>query len=165
MRKAQIQSQLFIYILTIIVIGVLLLFGIKWIGKILQTDEVVQQTAFVKDIEGAFNSIRSDYGSQRLEEFSAPGSVDRTCFVDSQTTATNAYGLCNPEHSDYDPIMCNAWRDKTSSVLFSPPFDSSVDLGKIVVEGHKYLCFDNTKNKLIRLKLTGLGDKVKVSEQ
>jgi len=166
MKKGQIQSQLFIYILTIIIIGAILVFGVNWIMKLMKDDQCVQETQMIAKINQDFKSIRSDFGSSIKVEIVASPELERVCFVDHDTNPNNNYDLCKPGTVDYSPIMCNSWQDHTSGILFSPTIACGTpDIGEIVVGVSGYLCFNTDQNRRIRLRLTGLGDRVKVEEQ
>ncbi len=167
-RKSQMQSQLFIYIMTLLIIGLLLYFGFGWISKLFKTQSVIDATKFQVDLENAFEKIRPNYGSTSEREFLAPDGVDRICFVDTQMKVSDRKlrGLCNSANDDYDPVMCNQWMDNTSAIMFSPAIERDIDIGSIVVDATPgYLCFDTTKSRRFTLLLTGLGNRVKVKSQ
>lgn len=160
------QSQLFIYILTLLIIGLLLYFGIKWIGGIIKTQEVIDATKFQIDLENSFEKTRPNYGSTLKKDFLAPDGVDRICFVDSflEIAQRNLKGLCDKTHDDYDPVMCNEWKDNTTAVVFSPVIDRNINLGAVTVDATpKYMCFNTSTTRRFSLLMTGLGNRVKIA--
>jgi len=166
-KKGQMQSQLFVYIISILVVGMLLYFGITWIGELTKTAEKIDATKFKVDLENSFDSIRTEYMDQRNFEYSVPSGIDRVCLLDSFTDLQVAtiYGLCDTASDDYDPRICNIWKDNSSSIAFSPPLDTEINLGSIIVDDPKYMCFSSTNSRNLRLRLVGLGDKVHVYKQ
>jgi hypothetical protein len=169
-RTAQVQSQMFIYILSIIVIGLLLFFGIKWIGELMKTSEKIDATKLTIDLENAFDVMRSQYGSTKTYKFYVPKGIDKVCFVDSTVLKTQLdtnsinYPVCDTtDVENYNPLICLAWKDNTSSILFSPALDVDVNIGHIeILNTQRSLCYDITKNRNIELRLIGLGDGVKL---
>jgi hypothetical protein len=169
MRKGEVQSQMFLYILTLIIIGLMLFFGIKWIKDINDTSTIVDATKFKKDIETAFDSMRAQYMSSKTYEFSLPDGVNQLCFVDSNTNPQDTLppnqGVCDSSKSYYNRYICDAWKDKVSSVIVYPALSAGIDIGSIEIDTPtKDLCFDITKNRRISVKLVGLGDMVRVKE-
>jgi len=163
-KKGQVTSQMFIYITAIILIGLLLLFGISWIGKLTGDWEKIRRAEFAKDLTSEFDNIRNDYGDKRTITFDIPSSIDMVCFVDivAIRNPSQPPDFCTDTSDIYDPLICNAYEDNTSAVLFSPPFDLTVDLGPVMMTGDKYKCYDLDKTHSIDVVLRGLGNKVQV---
>ncbi|MBT3408896.1 hypothetical protein HN415_09535 [Candidatus Woesearchaeota archaeon] len=168
-NKAQAQSQMFIYILSIIIIGLLLFFGIKWIGELIKTGDKIDSTKLTVELENAFNTMRPQYGSAESYNFYIPRGIEKVCFVDSTITKNQLlltpanYPVCDPNNEMYDSLICLAWKDNASSILFSPSLDVGVNLGHIeIIDSKRSFCYDVTENRKIKLKLIGLGDAVRV---
>jgi hypothetical protein len=81
--KAQIQSQVFIYILVIIVVGMLLLFGYKGIAGLRQQQCKVQEVTFLTSLQDALQENKA-YESSDEKELPAPCTANIACFVDTQ---------------------------------------------------------------------------------
>ncbi len=158
--KAQVQSQMFIYILSIIIIGMLLFLGIKWIAELKNTGDVIDVTRFRIDLENSFDTIRPQYGSADNYEYTVPSGIDIVCFVNTRYDNIGMTELCTPGNVNYSAIICNSWKDNTSSVLFSPPVED-INVGPIDMSG-PYICFHTTTNRKIELRLVGLGDRVRI---
>jgi len=91
MKKGQILSQPFIYIFAIIVIGLILLFGFRYIGKILKTGCEIESLDLVNDIQAEANQLRAlSFGSSYKCSFSYSGTGDRCNFI----IPSNVEGLC-----------------------------------------------------------------------
>ena len=170
MRKAQIPSQMFTYIFVLLVIGMLMFFGVKWIGSIMDKEEQISNAKVKINMENAFEEIKHNYGSWENEEFRVPGKVNRVCFLDKGYSQQGGEGfyeytdLCTSGTDDYDPLICDAWGAEDQNVVFDPmdAVEISVDVRDVEVDGG-YLCVNNTNGR-IRVKLTGKGDVVKVSK-
>lgn len=171
--KAQATNQIFIYIMSILVIGLLLFFGIKWIGQLINSGSDIDDTKFKIELENRFDSTRTKYGSSYTYTFHAPSGSDVICIVDNirNPISLNTDPICSPSGDFYDLDMCNSWKDNDSAVLASPPLSVEVDVGSVEVKGSSTdpnadcLCFKVASFKNFDLRLTGLGDKVKVKDQ
>ena len=80
MKKAQIIGQVFIYILTVVVIGIIVLLGYRAISGIINQGCRVDEVNFKTDIE-SFISKYSAYGSVNKESMPVPCSYTQVCFV------------------------------------------------------------------------------------
>ena len=91
------MSQPFVYIFAIIVIGLILVFGFKYIGKVLKTGCQVETISFTRDLQSEVNQIKAlSYGSSAQCSFSRggntgtsceiilPDNVETICFVDAK---------------------------------------------------------------------------------
>ncbi len=167
---------MFIYIMTMLLVGLTLYFGMKWILGIWRTSEKIEPVQLKADMEKVFEDYRYSYGQWGIEEFTIPSGIKRVCFVEKKINGRKAgqefnvdsEGLCNRASEDYDPLMCDSWKTYNSqSVLFDPmqKVDASVNIGNIDVavkgSSQHYLCIP-VSDKKISVKLTGIGDAVRV---
>ncbi len=91
MKRGQILSQPFIYILAIITIGLILIFGFRYVGKILKTGCEVETLDLVNDIQAEANQLRSlSFGSSYKCSFSYSSTGERCNFI----IPSNVGGLC-----------------------------------------------------------------------
>ena len=79
-RRAQLASQLFVYILGIITVGLLLLLGFRAIDNLQKNQCAVQETKFVSALATAIERNK-DWGVNRVETFSLPCDATAVCFV------------------------------------------------------------------------------------
>lgn len=166
MRRGQVENQIFIYLMTVLVIGFLLFFGIRWFGGLIKQEDLIQELQFKSALENAFDRQRSNYGSSAPKEFIAPG-TGRVCFVDTQIglNARPFKGLCVQSHADYDPYMCNDWKDNVSAVVAWPPLSVEINIGAVELPEPNYVCFDTVSTKRIKVTLVGLGNRVRIVEE
>jgi hypothetical protein len=172
MKKAQ-SSEIFFYILAIVIVGLLLLFGVRYIIQLGSKMNQVDMIQFKTELEGYANDIRPSYGKWEKLEISVPAGIDILCFVQHNTfTASPLYiqqqGLCLKDNPDYNFLMCNAWQEDTTRNVYTDPFDEldvGINLGAIDVGDSStyYLCMD-TSSGILKIKMTGKGDKVLIEE-
>lgn len=164
-KKGQMPSQMFMYILSMIIIGLMIYLSMKWMGSLFRTQEDISVAQIKIDMENAFEKIKYNYGSWKFEEFSVPSGINKVCFLDEGMGKSGQYrdkGLCNEGHDDYDPLICDAWEGGLQNVAFDPRIDVPVYISDVKVGGEGYLCQEVDSGK-IKVKLTGLGNAVKVS--
>ena len=79
-KKAQIQTKVFIYILTGIVIVLLLLFGIRSCYSAIEQKRAVDVAKFQTDLDSAITEI--EFGSVKEQHLDIPSDVDLVCLMD-----------------------------------------------------------------------------------
>ena len=167
MRKAQIAGQIFIYIIAIVVVGLIIAYGYSAIKGFTEKGEEVEYITLRTNIENSVKSIASDYGSVKRPDISIPGKYEMVCFVDkARKEAADTTAICTQQpglEKIYQPIVCSGWKTGRDNVFLVPDGSESFDVGTIVMETGSFLCLDVVNNK-IKLQLTGLGDKVGVSQ-
>lgn len=77
------MQQVFIYILTIVVVGLILLLGYKAIGGLIAKGCDVEQTTFKSSLEN-YISKYSSFGSLHKETIKVPCDYREICFVDAE---------------------------------------------------------------------------------
>ena len=179
-KKAQ-TSEIFFFILAILIIGLLLLFGVKYIMELGNKVNQIELVQFKTDLESSADEIRPVYAKWRKLELSVPQGVENVCFVQHDTYTAEGLltylsiqqqGLCLENNEDYDFLMCNAWQDDQSRNVYTDPFDE-LDIG-IYIEGLEvrqlvngqdvyYLCTD-TSSGVLKVKMTGKGDRIFIEE-
>ncbi|MFH1506304.1 MAG: hypothetical protein ABIE94_04955 [archaeon] len=81
-KKGQMQ-HVFIYILTIVIVGLILLMGYRIIGNTIKQGCEVEHIQFTSDIL-SFADKHDTFGSYHKELIPVPCEFDQICFVDSQ---------------------------------------------------------------------------------
>jgi hypothetical protein len=159
-------GQVFVYILTVLIMGLMLYFGVKWIINLMLTECEIQTANLKIDMETSFEKIRPNTASWQNVVFNVPDCLrlKKICFVDSSYANKQTSGLCTTGQKDYNPMMCNAWMSNNDeNVMFEPPVENPVYIKDIKVDSPLgYLCFPIEQNKVI-VKLRGLGVGVQVS--
>lgn len=83
MNKGQISSQIFVYILAAIIVGIILLVGYKAISTITGITSKVPIDDFILDLDNNIHKVSRSYGSVKKFEFTLPEKFDQICFIDS----------------------------------------------------------------------------------
>ncbi|MBI2124885.1 hypothetical protein HYT92_03780 [Candidatus Pacearchaeota archaeon] len=160
LKIAQLYGQVFIYLLTIILISIILIYGYSSIKNFRQkTDEVVI-IKFQKDLKNAIESIANDYGSISRKELQLTDDATKVCFVESVDSFDKANPLSNTR---LDEIVKDSIKSSDKNVfLMEKSIRSSFFAGKISVD-RDVLCIKSSINK-VTLRLEGKGDHAALSE-
>ena len=163
MNRAQAQ-QIFVYMLTVIVIGLILLLGSRYIFKIIDQMKQVDMVKFKTTLEQEATTYRS-YGRWKNLEISVPGSIKEVCFVD---TSQDAPAADNPFCQERR-LLCDAWKDKTQNVITEPFIvDTPIDIGDIKLKNpstsNSYLCVPVVGGKIHVQFAGGAQGKLEISE-
>lgn len=83
MTKAQLYSQIFIYILTIVVVALILVYGYRTIIGVKDKANQVMALKFEKELKSSVKSITGDFGSVVKKEIPVDEKTSQVCFVES----------------------------------------------------------------------------------
>lgn len=152
MQKAQIQSQVFVFLLILIVIGATILFGYDAINKITQKGKETQIESFKLNLKNDIQEIAPNYGSEKIKTYAIP-SYSEVCFATKQPSGT---GTCKSDPK-YDALIDDALNSGSANVFL---IGQGVDSFKVDYIGipAPVCCFDINQGSL-RIKLKGNGDK------
>ncbi|MBI2652418.1 hypothetical protein HYX00_03035 [Candidatus Woesearchaeota archaeon] len=156
MKKAQIYSQIFIYILALVLTSIILIYGYNAIQNFNKRANQVCFLKFKNDLSNSIESITSDYGSVKRKEMQLCAGYREVCFVESTRNPTIP--------ANTDPIIRDSITSNTGKNVFlvEKIAKESFYAGNISVDGD-VLCI-TSKNNQISLRLEGKGNYVKVSE-
>ncbi|MBR9699308.1 hypothetical protein GOV09_02540 [Candidatus Woesearchaeota archaeon] len=163
MNKAQIAGQIFVYIVAVVIVGVLLIFGYQAIRDFQNRTDSITLLNFQKDMERAIDSITNQYGTVKNVEFHLTTDYHEVCFVTYDGVfygeiEFTGYPLI------YDTIEDNA--EPTKNVFLVGAKNEvveSYDIGKISLSSGVFECYDVVRGK-IKLEIEGKGTYVKISE-
>jgi len=166
-RKAQVTGQIFVYVLAAVIFAFVLLYGYKALRDINDKSCKVGLISFKSDIEGAMRSISSSLNEEK-RSFSLPANCgyDEVCFLDLsfRPFIDGTPALCVQTNlTESRPLVCDAWADgPLQNVFLLPGGDLEINVGELELDD-KYLCVKNRGGR-VRLKLIGMGDRVKIIE-
>lgn len=155
-RKGQIQ-QVFIYLMTMIVVGLIILIGYKAIGGLINKGCDVEVSTFQKNLE-LYIVKHSSYGSVHKETLNVPCAYSQICFVDSDVIGNtfNYHDNVIIEDSVETGIEQNIFliSDKVTE-----PFGF---MNEIAIETGSIVCIDNINGKFY-MRFKGLGRRTVIS--
>lgn len=155
-NNAQLYSQIFIYILTIILISFILVYGYNAVQNFKKRAEQVSCLKFKNDLINAVEGISSDFGSIKRKELQLCSGYSKVCFVETFESPNIP--------DDIDPIIKDSILSSTGRNVFliENIAKESFYAGRISVDPD-VLCIKAANNK-VNLKLEGRGNHAAVSQ-
>ena len=163
MARAQIQTQIFVYILSMIVIGLVLLYGYNAIRGFRERQEQVSLIEVENQLKTTIKALSSDYDSIRKEELLLPSGFNMICFVDNRYLGYgNNVPNCVDLKQDSRAIVEDAMGAGTANIFLVPDGTENYMIGNIEVS-QGCICIERTGNKAV-FRVKGLGNGVEISE-
>lgn len=155
-RRSQLYSQIFVYILTIILVSFIMVYGYNSVQDFRNRAEQVSCLKLKNDMGNAVESIASDFGSIKRTDLQLCAGYSKICFVETFESPS----LPN----DIDPIIKDSVLSSTgrNAFLMEDTAKESFYIGKISVEPD-VLCIKAINNK-ISLRLEGRGNHALLSQ-
>lgn len=159
-RKAQI-SQVFTYLVIILVVGLIVVFGYKGVMSILKTSCEHQRISFEKSLLGFIDEY-SDKGSVHEELLKAPCGVKQVCFVNASLYEPSAI----PPHITFlgnDPVINSSVDDKKQNIFVRTKFTEPIGFSNkvVLIDDSFFQCF-NATSAGFKLLFIGLGRKTQI---
>jgi hypothetical protein len=159
MRKAQISSQIFTYILAAVVIGIIVLVGYKAIGTVLDVISRAKIDGIKADFISSVSGTSKQYNKVERIEISLPDNFDRICLLDSLDKTTKEFTSdvkSSSELSDYPLIKLkvDADTDKNIFLLKNKKIVEEFYVENLNVEKN-VLCVENSGINVFWLKGEG----------
>ncbi len=161
-KKAQMTSQIFVYVLAIIIIAFVLLYGYKSIASMRDKSEQIDLLSFKKDIENEVIKMSGDYGSSRIVTIKVPSKYSQVCFIDLTQNPSSEIQYSHP-------LIYEAWGDDSANVFLMDGLAKEFQLIQyqdnflIEISPPGYLCIDAI-NTQIQFRLEGVGARAKLSK-
>ena len=174
-KKAQVITQVFVFILAAVIFGMIMIFGYKAINDFIQRSNEVAMLELRTEMVASINKMTTGSDVRKVT-FKIPSQVQYVCFLDFDRPLSNLRGdkaLCDSSNQDYYfPIICDSWVDNVQqNVFFYPMTDVEISAQSLEVvqpgfvngEGKGFLCI-KTKKERITLRLEGKGDRTLLEE-
>lgn len=161
-KKSQLYSQIFIYILTLVLISLILVYGYKYINDFKKRAEKLSCLKFEKDMQNSIQLLLSDFGSVKRKELKLCSGYKQICFVETFRQFNRNFPTSNVD--PIDPLILDSVQSGTEKNVFlvGNTAKESFYAGKISLEpaGLDVLCINSTKS----LRLESKGSYVMLSE-
>ena len=156
MKKAQMStSQIFTYILALVVASMILLYGYTAISKMRSQTDTVSILQFKTDLTNAINSISYDFGSVEIKKLNMPTGFNQVCFVDINNVDTKII----TEQLIKDSVDSQS---KNDIFLLGNGNVEPMQVNGISVESD-YKCIDSVSGK-VNIQLEATGKSVLISQ-
>jgi len=159
-KKSQIAGQIFIYILTAVVIGIIVLIGYWAINKTVGSGCQVEQLNFKNSIETLADKYDT-YGSLNKDTLSAPCGYEKICFVDnSMVSSKTPPALCT------NSVIKDSVKSGTQKNIFIISKKDTVPVGfsdKVALDDTTNCTCISSRNNNFYLTFKGKGDRTVIS--
>ena len=163
-RAGQIAGQVFIYIITLVVVAVILIFGYRSISTFKNKTDEVGALQFKQQLESSIKSISGQFGTLKVKEFELNSQYKELCFVNNYDFDTHAD--LNAQFADYPLILDSFSNNQPTSNAFLILKDRSVaesyTLGKVAPSAGNFECFPFNRS-VVTLHIEGKGDHAVIS--
>lgn len=162
-KRAQVQTQIFTYIIATVVLIVIFIFGFRTIKNFKENVEEVELAQLQTYLKSEVKKIQSDYGSTVIRTLNIPSEYSHICFAQDDSNwevSEMKYDLDLDYTIIYDSLVSRVQKN----VFLYPSGVTSFYIGNICIEdceSTQYKCVA-VNNGAIRIGLEGLGDRVKV---
>jgi hypothetical protein len=157
-KKSQIQSQIFVYILSMVVIALVLLYGYNAIKGFKERQEQITLVELENQLKSLINSASPKYGSIEKGDIALPSEYNTICFVDNgELGSSDDCGLPEPDAA----IVRDAIQSSTANIFLIPGGSKNFRIGNIKVEGG-CVCIPKTGSNAV-FRVEGLGNGVRIS--
>lgn len=183
-RKGQIPGQILIYIMGLIIISLVVVFGYRAIKDFMKKSDDMAFIDFKTKLTNAVEEMSSDYGSVKTRDFVLPKEYSKICFVDTSVEKAERPNkkICQDLEPDLaknqeEPLVCNYWKDESKENAFligkktMPLFIGNEETNaayfkiapKTEPEEQGYLCI-NGVSSVIKLRIEGKGKFSQISQ-
>ncbi|MBI2128637.1 hypothetical protein HYU07_00210 [Candidatus Woesearchaeota archaeon] len=168
MAKAEVQNLVFVFILALLVIALVMIFGFKAIRDLMVKSTEADFIRFKTSLERDISAITTEAGSSELLDLKLPAGYNQICFVDD-----GLIGSSSPSAS-LNSIIKNSISSGVKKNIFLVKSKASVEsfyAGKINIPDPDltdsanplFLCADASSGRAT-FRITGRGNYVEISE-
>ena len=154
--KGQIIGQVFIYLITLVLVSFLLFYGYRAISTFKEKTDQVSYIQFKNNLQNTIETLSLDFGSVKVKQFTVPDNINTVCFVRNFPSMPSLSGTNYPIIED----SVNSDLDK-NAFLISDDVEESFFAGKIS-SAEDFFCFPAIAGK-IELRMEGMGDHTSIS--
>ena len=154
--KAQLIGQVFIYIITIIIVAFILVYGYRAIFIFKEKADQISFVQLKNDLQNTVEVLSVDFGSVKIRRFTVPENINTVCFVKTFPSMPTLSGTNYPIIED----SVNSGVNK-NVFLVGKNVEESFFIGKISLD-EDLLCVSAIGNE-IELKMEGRGDHTFIS--
>lgn len=119
-KKAEVAGQIFIYIMAVVMVSLIMIFGYKAIGIFVNQQDYVVKLKFTNDLDSLLTK-KMDYLDIELKTFDVPKQYKKVCFVSTDDGKPQDYdGIEDRAGNKLNPLVKAQWMSTDNNVfLFS----------------------------------------------
>ena len=162
--KGQLQSQLFVYIMVIVVASGILIFGYNAVQGFKSDADNVLYLKFETTMKNDFKSL--SFGAEQQKTYDLPGAVEEVCFKANDAVYADVVAD-DPKKVLIASAIGADGKGTANNVFIYPKGDkafatgTSLDLDPTAADTIKFKCFD-VNSGVLKIRLKGQGKSVLV---
>jgi hypothetical protein len=162
MRKGQVISQSLVFILALIIMGMVMVFGYQALDGLQMQWKVHKLLTFKSELRTAFASISNEYETVKTKSFDVPSGFKEICFID-QPYYDEDHSRIPPDAYPIIVDYVDTLNAEPKNTFLCPPCIEQDYLGTITINGRSeaYKCIPIKSGKF-SIKLRGLGNKADI---
>lgn len=161
MKKAQVESQVFIYIFALITISLFLIYAFKFILAYQKNIYTTEMLTFIEDFKGEITNMAGQYRSTTIYKVkNAPSDYNQICFLNLKSCGSQIKDI--PNH----PIMSDSCKNSIEQNVFltkNGMAQMAFYVKDLVLSNanNPYFCTNITSGRF-QIKIVGNGDSASV---
>ena len=162
-KKAQVQSQIFIYVVAIAIFAFILVYGYNAIRGFGERSDQISYIKFKTDLTSTVKRVAPDFGTVKRQEFFIGGNFQKVCFVQTHNPPTSLT-TDSAENPITDLIIKDAVLSgsEDNTFLLAGSVEESFNIGNINVTPNGFNCIDILNGK-VKIQFEGGGDHALIS--
>lgn len=177
MKSGQVYSQALIYIFTLVLVSIIIVYGYNAISNFRSMAAEVSMLKLRNDISNSIKEMASEYNSEKLTEFPLPDNIKRVCFIETYDTTlqdsdlnfdviikdsvANEFAAANNDIEKIKKIKNVFLMENVIKDSFNVPIKIIVEDG-LSSPNDEVICKENIGGRF-SLKIIGKGDGVTLS--
>jgi hypothetical protein len=169
--KGQLAGQVFMYILGIIVVGIILLVGLRGLNTVQENQCKVQYTQFVTELSGEIEKNKK-WGTNKYVDIRLPCDVEQVCFVSRTVVDTVPSGDVTADEaliSGISPLVSSGIADGVNINVFLRTKDGIEGVERFATPAPLALPTDDPfrcigRDGIARIHFKGQGQLVEVAD-
>lgn len=159
-KKGEIEAQSVLYVLSLIIVAFILLFGVRSIMTLNDTTTDISTVKFKSSLEKTVNYVKGSTGTIKQEEYYVPGSFTQICFVDDSMFGDESF-VFGGQFLVQDSVQSGA--QENVFLIGEKVLEDSFYIEGIEVNSgpNKYRCMDITRNN-VYIRFEGKGNSVEI---
>jgi hypothetical protein len=163
-KRAEVTTQIFFYVMVVVVMGLALLLGYRFISKLSNQSSKISLDEFKSDLTDSINSVSTNFGEVQIIELKLPTQYSQICFINkslSEESNLDRYTV----FENYTLIKSSVEAGvKDNTFIMSKKIESSFRTENVVLENNAgLLCIQNNAG-FVKLRLESLGNAVRISQ-
>jgi uncharacterized protein (UPF0333 family) len=161
-KKGQVQTQVFVYIMVIVVAAGILIYGYQAIKGFKKSADDILYAQFKNNLESDLKALT--FGSVKVKAYELPSKAEQVCFKTSDAQRADVVTEENIRNIEYRLIKDAIGVGTKDNVFLYPKGETSFFTGINLELGEdaKFKCFD-VKNGKLTITIEGKGRSILIS--